>query len=160
MTTIDRFYRSNQVGTLHLHYWPAFEVTVHDLPQGKIEELEKLLNAFVSELQHHDKTESQQVRRRTTRSLSCPLSRARTIPSASSKTENIIIQRRTSAAQMHQPFLNNGQPWVMAQSTIPPIHNQKGNCREPPNQGERQGTLQDMQINPYGAPTHFFISRN
>lgn len=39
MTTATTFHASDSIRTLRFLYWPAFEVTVHELPQDNVREL-------------------------------------------------------------------------------------------------------------------------
>jgi hypothetical protein len=154
MTSVNSFHTRNSINTLRLQYWPAFEVTVHALPQEKVQELHNVLNKFVSGLQTYSKLESRELRCRSTRSLSCPLMGPKTVPFASSTTDSAASQQSSGLPQMQQSTFQEDDHVRFAPSLPEKLHrySQKDSWRKSLGQEERPDTPQNIQITPCDAP--------
>lgn len=124
-----------------LQYWPAFEVIIHTLPQEKVQELDHVLNAFVSGLQKHDIMKPRGLRCRSDRALSCPPARSRTIPIALSAIESASSQRSSACLQLQRIY--PGKDRFL-----------EGDQRKRVGQEECSDKLQDTQITSHDAPTN------
>jgi hypothetical protein len=124
-----------------LQYWPAFEVIIHTLPQENVQELDRVLNAFVLGLQKHDSIEPWDLRCRSDRALSCPPAGSRTTPFSLSAVERASSQRNSACLQLQRIY--PGKDRFL-----------EGDQRERVGQGKCSDKLQDMQITSHDAPTN------